>query len=367
VVVPDASCGARQGISLSKNAGVTWSESVIEDSGPGVGNDPSVAYATDGTAYFCYTTPGGAWVAVSHDDGNSWGPSVNISSQVGVKNAVFPQAVAGDPDRAACGFIGTDVPGSFQGLEFPGKWYLFIAHTYDGGNSWTTVNATPNDPVQGKGGICTGGTTCGSNRNLLDFNEVTMDDVGRVLFAYDDGCVSDTCLQSGGDLNDFVGHWRVARQFGGKTLLASFDPVEPAPPKAPYLASAVQNGDQVALSWNRPDDSGSEISSYRIFRDGVEIGQQLGTKTSFVDTTTASAPAYKIRAQNSIGLGPFSNVVSTSAGGGGSTSGLPVACELPGALVSEDAAGDQTTLLPVRAVHGSGRVGPAAIPAKYVL
>ena len=57
-----------------------------------------------------------------------------------------------------------------------------------------------------------------------------------MLFGYDDGCVSDTCIQSGGAINDFVAFQRVARQTGGKTLLAAFDPLEPAAPKAPYLA-----------------------------------------------------------------------------------------------------------------------------------
>lgn len=348
VYLPDNSCGSSQGASVSRDAGITWTDSKVEDSGPAVGNDPSVAIASDGTAYFCYTSTTGAWAAVSHDDGKTWGPSVNISAQVGAKSAVFPQAVAGDPDRAACGFLGTDVPGNFQGLDFPGKWFLFIAHTYDGGQTWTTVNATPNDPVQGAGGICTGGTTCGGNRNLLDFNEVTMDDQGRVLFAYDDGCVSDACLQSGGENNDFVGHWRVARQFGGNPLLAAFDPVEPAAPEAPYLASAVQVGDTVNLRWAVPDDHGVAISSYRVFRDAVQIAVVSGDKTNFADTTIApesSAHSYKVQADNDVGTSPFSNAVTTSTGGDpGMASGS--ACMLPGVLVSEDAAGDQTTLLP---------------------
>ena len=50
------------------------------------------------------------------------------------------------------------------------------------------MNATPGDPVQ-RGCIWNGG---GSNacRNLLDFNDATIDKSGRVLVAYTDGCAN---------------------------------------------------------------------------------------------------------------------------------------------------------------------------------
>mgnify|MGYP003694168371 CR=1 FL=1 len=64
---------------------------------------------------------------------------------------------------------------------------------YDGGLTWTTINATPNDPVQNMTGIWQQG---GGNqdRNLLDFNEITVDDKGRVLYGYSDGCTSGPCI-----------------------------------------------------------------------------------------------------------------------------------------------------------------------------
>src|SRR5207248_7710607 len=60
------------------------------------------------------------------------------------------------------------------------------------------------------------------DRNLLDFNEITIDDKGRVLYGYSDGCVTPDCI-GGVAPNDFVADMRVARQSGGKTLLASYD------------------------------------------------------------------------------------------------------------------------------------------------
>jgi hypothetical protein len=47
-------------------------------------------------------------------------------------------------------------------------WYAFIATTYDGGKTWTTVNASPNDPVQRASGVWQQGGSH-ADRNLLDF------------------------------------------------------------------------------------------------------------------------------------------------------------------------------------------------------
>ncbi|MGN6331686.1 MAG: CARDB domain-containing protein, partial [Motilibacteraceae bacterium] len=97
---------------------------------------------------------------------------------------------------------------------------LYVATTYDGGQTWSTVDATPNDPVQ-KGSICTGGTTCGQDRNLLDFIDSTVDQQGRVLVAFADGCTG-ACASGGAQNFDALA--TIARQAGGRTLFAASDP-----------------------------------------------------------------------------------------------------------------------------------------------
>jgi len=97
---------------------------------------------------------------------------------------------------------------------------VYVAHTFDGGKTWLTADATPNDAVQ-RGSICTGGTTCGDDRNLLDFIDVTVDKQGRVLVAYADGCV-DTCVKGSGPSQS--AYATIARQSSGKRLFAQFDP-----------------------------------------------------------------------------------------------------------------------------------------------
>lgn len=347
VYLPNKDCGTSQGGAVSTDAGTTWSQFLVPNSGTSQ-SDPSIGIDKDNTVYDCYTpNDGSPHVAVSHDRGQTWTDDHDIGASVGVVQAVFPEAVAGDSGRAACGFLGTDKAGNFGSSSFPGRWYLFIATTYDGGKTWTTVNATPNDPVQGAGGICLSGISCsGNNRNLLDFNEVTVDDHGRVLFGYDDGCVSDACISSGGADNDFVGFERIARQTGGKPLYAQYDPTEPTTPKAPYL-DGTRDSSKAVLTWSPPDNGGSDLTAYRVLR-GTSLGSETqiatvgGDKTQYVDASVDASVAtyyYEVVAENAQGDGPASNEAALQV-----TNVTPVdQCKAPGPTILTDDSGDSLT------------------------
>src|SRR5439155_2501448 len=140
-------------------------------------------------------------------------------SAFGIQNTQFPSVVAGDDNRAAVAFLGTPTGGDDQSSSFAGVWHLYVATTYDGGSTWTTVDATPSDPVQ-RGCIWLGG---GSNkcRNLLDFMDVTVDAVGRIVVGYADGCVG-SCVT--GTTNSYTATATIARQSGGSGLFAATMP-----------------------------------------------------------------------------------------------------------------------------------------------
>jgi hypothetical protein len=82
--------------------------------------------------------------------------------------------------------LGTGASGDDQQASFPGVWYMYVATTSTGGYNWSVVNATPNDPVQ-RGCIWDPG---GNNpcRNMLDFNDLQIDNTGRMYIAYTEGC-----------------------------------------------------------------------------------------------------------------------------------------------------------------------------------
>ncbi|HET9793918.1 MAG TPA: PKD domain-containing protein [Thermoanaerobaculia bacterium] len=367
--LPVNQCNGRQGGVTSTDGGATWTEFAVTGSvSQAEGADPSIAVDSDSTAYFCYVNnepvPAGAppeghvHVAVSHDGGLTWTNDYDIGASHGIRNAAHTEAVGGSSGRAACGFLGTNVAGDYQSPSFPGDWYAFIATTYDGGKTWTTVNATPNDPVQHASGVWQQG---GSHidRNLLDFNEITVDDKGRVLYGYSDGCVTAGCI-AGTAPNDFTAFMRVARQSGGNGLYAGLDPVEPAAPKPPCL-SGTRDSAAAYLSWKAPDNRGSDIVNYQIFRGtatGNEalIGQTGNAKTTYVDATAdPSVPAYTyvVKAVNAIGIGPASDEISLAV----SQAPPENVCEPPGLTKLTDPSGDTTatvvTTIPTPAPPGS--------------
>jgi hypothetical protein len=228
VYVPNKACGGTaQAVVVSTDNGLTWSVRPVPTSTPG-SSDPSVGIGASGTIYFGYQNGDGhPHVAVSRDRSQTWTNDQDVGAAFNIQNTVFPAVVAGDDNRAAFAFLGTPTPGDFQSSSFAGVWHLYVAHTYDGGITWTTVDATPSDPVQ-RNCIWLGG---GSNpcRNLLDFMDATADQRGRVLVAYADGCI-DECIASAiapGPSPPVVGYRTklatIARQSAGKGLLAAFD------------------------------------------------------------------------------------------------------------------------------------------------
>lgn len=312
VYVPVRDCSGNAGVAVSMDAGTNWSTYSLPSTPVQVhGSDPSIAIDADNRVYIFYIVSNGdhseghVHVQVSTDHGATWSKDTDLGISHGVINSAFPEAIGGSSGRAACGFVGSDRAGDYENINYPGYWYLYMATTYDGGDSWSVTNLTPNDPVQGKGGIWQGGGSGITNRNLLDFNEVTMDEKGRVLFGYSDGCTGG-CVGNP-DNNTFRAAMRVARQSGGKPLLSQFDPnpAEPTVPKAPCLSGS-RNASGVHLSWRVPDNGGADITGYRIFR-GTASGNevflaQIGTKATFDDPTAdPSQPVYYyVRAVNAV-------------------------------------------------------------------
>lgn len=356
VYVPNRGCGGAQAVSVSEDNGLTWTVRKVPGSTPG-GTDPSVGIAADNTVYFGYQNGDGRpHIAVSKDHGKTW-KDVDVS-QGFIKNIVFPEVVAGDGNRAAFGFLGTSTEGNYQDTaNFAGVWYFYIATTLDGGQTYTLVDATNGDPVQ-LGSICTGGTTCGGDRNLLDFNDLQIDKEGRVLAAYADGCVAPAC-----DSTKAAAHKppynesrsalaSILRQSGGPRLLAAFDPPLQAVPGAPRVNSVVRGADGIVhLSWSTPDNGGSPLTGYNVYRKTGDTGSYSlsGTvsvgcpncKTTF-DDATATDPAakyiYKVTALNAIGEGPSCGEFAVAA-----AAPVQSACLLPGITILTDQAGDIIT------------------------
>lgn len=229
VYVPNKDCGGHQGVVVSTDAGESWTVRTVPTSLAGL-SDPSVAAGADNTVYLGYADGDGhPKIAVSGDRGQSWSTPVDVGAVFGIQNSVFPEVIAGDGDRASFAFLGTPTAGNPQDAGFGdanndgvydgGEWHLYIATTYDRGKTWTTVDATPKDPVQ-RGPICLGGISCSDARNLLDFNDIAVDKAGHVVAAYADGCTGTCVTSTNVSANTRTAKATFARQVSGTGLFA---------------------------------------------------------------------------------------------------------------------------------------------------
>ncbi|TAJ53198.1 MAG: hypothetical protein EPN60_03180 [Nevskiaceae bacterium] len=350
---------------VSEDAGLTWEVRFVGEATSGGGADPSIASATDGTVYYSYVDENfNLHMAKSADKGVTWTNDINIGALAGITKAEFPAVVAGDPDRAAVAFFGSTLqdgsdPENAEG--FGGSWHLYLAATYDGGATYHVVDLTPNDPIQ-RGPIC-GGNYC---RNLLDFFDAVIDPQGRIVIAYEDGCVGG-CVTGG--MSQYTDQAVIARQSGGRTMFAANDPVEPAEAGAPRL-DGYRTANFVYLEWPTPDTGGSEVSEYRVYRGSASGALTLlgkaGKNGKFVDSTPPAGTAYyRVSAVNAQGEGAMGNELALAVGDKAPTPEL--ACALPGLQVATDLVGEYEAPPLTRDLEQMFIAEPEDMPGKIVI
>jgi hypothetical protein len=327
VYVPNRDCNGVQSVIVSQDNGTTWTVHPVQNSStiaePGVvgqGDDPAVGIDNNGRVYFSFSNAGtAAAVATSDDTGATWNNIFDVGAVYGIKNACFATAVGGSANRAAVAYYGSTTPqgganGDSNTTNFTGVWHLIVAHTFDGGAHWTTTDATPNAPMQ-RSGILRGG---GADivRNLLDFFDITIDNQGRVLVGYVDGCEGGNCKQAAPSAtgNAYTVTATIARQSSGRRMLATNDPGNTT--SKPGMPSVTQRrvGATVHLAWSEADTGNSFISSYQILRGIASNGESLlatvpgtsgnqigGSYTDLTATDITKTYYYKVVAVNGVG------------------------------------------------------------------
>lgn len=340
VYLPNKGCGGKSGFAVSTDNGLNWAVRTVPTSTAG-NTDPSVGIGAGGRVFFAYA--GGdnrPHVAVSDDKGVTWRDDFDLSQSVtpNLTASVFPHVVAGDNNRAAVFFLATsstnpgDPVGDDASTPFAGTWYPYMATTCDGGKSWSVVRAD-NDPLLApgtknpvqQGVVCTNGTTCpAGTRNLLDFNEMGVDSRGRIVAVYADGCHTvgvanalhpcmtqpdnDPALTTKAQ-NQALARLTIIRQRGGFRLFGAFDPGGPAVPSLSPPADAVQSQRGVFLKWVTPDDGGSPLTAYRIYRGAAGGFEQL------VGEVRPDVYTFRDRARNRGGANNYYYVTAVNAYG----------------------------------------------------
>ena len=203
---------------LSKDNGLTWDtrEMGQDASTPNPRKNSEVATDSESNAYHIWTgADQGIYMSTSTDSGLTWNQNSMRISPAEVISTAFPQTDAGDPGRIAITYLGSenvsllntsdidDNNWNGNGHFAPSDVHYHIYVTY----SLNALDENPtfhtrrlsNDPVQ-VGSMCLNSGDCrtdegGSNRNLLDFNDLTIDLEGRVYIAFADGCIA-ACASS---------------------------------------------------------------------------------------------------------------------------------------------------------------------------
>ncbi len=201
------------GVAVSTDRGVTWtwSRAAARSGEPAGGfcytcNIFSVVDSdAAGNVYLVWSDPSDGtgldvWFAASADAGASWSEPVKVNHVEGTH--VLPWVAAGEDGRAVVVWYGTRYVGDPN--EATGEWYAHAAATDDAlaaNVSFAEVLVSP-EPVQ-HGPICTRGSGCPGQRNLLDFFEVALGRDGNPHVAFVDG-------RAGGSTRDSLLMYAVA-------------------------------------------------------------------------------------------------------------------------------------------------------------
>ena len=184
-----------------------------EDVGtPNPRKNGEVATDTESNAYNVWVgADQGVYMSRSIDSGNTWEQTSIRISPIEVISATFPHTSAGDPGRIAITYLGSENASALGQPNIDGEpWdgnahyapsnvshYLFVTYSLNALDPEPVFHTqrVSADPVQ-VGSICLNSGDCrdigGSNRNLLDFNDLHIDLEGRVYIGFADGCTG-TC------------------------------------------------------------------------------------------------------------------------------------------------------------------------------
>jgi hypothetical protein len=235
---------------VSKDNGFSWFERTMGgDTGtPDPRKNSEVSTDTESNAYHVWTGGDeGIYMSRSTDSGETWEQESIRISPVEVISSVFPQTDAGAPGHIAVTYLGSENSEMLNESDLDGNpwngnahyapntaaYHLYITYSLNALDEepvFHTYRVTE-DPVQ-VGSICLNSGDCrdigGSNRNLLDFNDLHIDREGRVYVAFADGCTGECAMKDNRTAEDSRdGRGSVYYLASGPSLLAEFGELQP--------------------------------------------------------------------------------------------------------------------------------------------
>jgi hypothetical protein len=159
---------------------------------------PWLQVDSHGNAYMVWVSQGNLFLSVAPIDdarnnphvsggvpGSFWTPKAQLNPP-GVTSTVFPEVTAGDTGRIAVTFMGsTDCSGLSDNCSGIAHWNTYVEVISDAlalvrGTPLSVASGIVNHRIDHRGQICTSGTTCTTDRSLLDMMDIGFDSSGRI-------------------------------------------------------------------------------------------------------------------------------------------------------------------------------------------
>ena len=119
------------------------------------------------------------WLATSTDFGATWSTPRQIVTS---GTSVYPW-VAYRGSKIAVSLYHADASGTPDTVAESAQWFESYLESADGGATFSGLQVVDPTPVK-SGPICTGGTNCTSDRELLDFQQVALDNSDHAVMSY---------------------------------------------------------------------------------------------------------------------------------------------------------------------------------------
>jgi hypothetical protein len=197
-------------IARSEDGGQTWTRHLVADVGPHPADNifPQLTLDHAGNAYFTWAQARSngetdVYYAYSTDRGNTWSAPIDLTQETG-DSAVFPWMQGGDAGQVDLvyykantglnpnvGFVdasGNECTEGSPGCNpNPSVWNVYFAQSQNALNRGPNFRSVQiSDRPNHIGQICTSGTACSGNRNLLDFFTVDVDHLGAANVVWAD-------------------------------------------------------------------------------------------------------------------------------------------------------------------------------------
>jgi hypothetical protein len=164
----------------STNGGLTFSQSTVGPASSGTTNAafPVVANAGGNKLAAVWLEDNGSTSLIKYSQSSDWGATWSAPRTLVSDGASVYPWVAAKGSKVAISLYHTTTAGTSDTVPESAQWFETYLESTDGGATFSAP-ATVDPTVVKSGPICTEGTGCNGDRELLDFQALTLDPAGR--------------------------------------------------------------------------------------------------------------------------------------------------------------------------------------------